>query len=77
MAGRDEERSQGEGRCGAPTPLLCFLFSSKELVYLAEGLGQQEGLWKVIRFVVLAPFQRWFLPPRYFVLSVKHSKLLL
>lgn len=33
-------------------------------MYLAAGLGEQEGLLKIIRFVVLPPFQRWFLAPQ-------------
>lgn len=64
-AGEGEDRSQQEGRGErrAPPQILRCPSRSGELVYLTTGLGEQEGLLKIIGFVVLPPFQRGFKPP--------------
>lgn len=64
MLGRGRSRaSRKAGERRAPPQILRCPSRSAELVYLTTGLGEQEGLLKIIGFVVLPPFQRWFKPP--------------
>lgn len=66
-SGEGKERSQQEGREESKTPLLilCLPFRSRELAHLSTGLNtNKKGYLKVIRFVVLSPFQMQFHPLR-------------